>query len=217
MNLFSAHQPVRLHLAFTTSSWHCRCCGCVFDEDVSIRINDEHKLDLSSDGHMGGGNWNGDDDKAYVIALALLGYRIRASWQRLQPDGSIVSVKSSEVDDNNLAYVVHEPLIDEDNDGYREFHSMLEHDHGSELKPIYVTMLVTKRQNVPEEESYDYTVKASLDINSDKFTLETGEGKNWAYGSLKDLLLFILKQVADVEQTHETEREPYSFESEWDD
>jgi hypothetical protein len=216
MTLFSAHQRTRVSLAFSSSSWHCGCCGSVFDEDLSIRINDEHKLDLCADGHMGGGNWNGDDDKAYLIALALLGYRVEATWQRLQPDGSIVTVSSSEVDNNDLAYLLDYPLIHEDSDGYREFHSMLEHDHGSELKPIYVTMLVAEPQNVPEEQCYDYTVKASLDINSDKFTLETGEGKNWAYGSLRDLIFFILEQVADVEQTHESHHEPYSFESEWD-
>jgi hypothetical protein len=225
--LFKYTTKPRVSLNITHSSWYCSCCGGVYDTDVAIYVNDKHQIELNHDGHQGGGNWNGDEDKTYLMVLALLGYRIDATYQRKLADGSIVSITAQEVDDNNLDYLLSHPLLDEEHEGYNDLNYILQNEYAGVLKPIYVSMLVSK-EDYQDKDSWDRTIQANLDIDSDKFMLYTGEAHsnvdinangngsesesgqiNWPHGDISTMLKFIVDQLCYLDENHEHDDEPW--------
>lgn len=225
--LFQHSAKPRVSLNITHSSWYCSCCGGVYDTDVAIYVNDQHQLELNHDGHQGGGNWNGDEDKTWLMVLALLGYRIDATYQRKLADGSIITVNANEVDDNNLDYLLSHPLLDEEHAGYNDLNYILQHEHDGVLKPVYVNMLVTK-DDYGNEDCWDKTIQAQVDVNSDKFLFYTGEANNsnnqdihWPNGDIGSMLKFIVEQLCYLDENHEHDDAPWpdsdsELENSWD-
>lgn len=59
-------------------SWHdCEDCGSSQDDEAEVTFPDGSTLNAYHDGHLGGGNWNGDMATLYTTCLVKLGVETR--------------------------------------------------------------------------------------------------------------------------------------------
>lgn len=63
---------IKIHT--TESTWDCEECGLIYDTSCSVTTPDGGVLHYHSDGHFGGGNWDGDMGSIYKEILIKLGY-----------------------------------------------------------------------------------------------------------------------------------------------